>query len=114
MSLQKNLSNNMKDIRYNHGYSLTEFSTELAISRSSLQRILDGTSNPRMDTVEHIAKKLNMDPLSLLSHKGSKELQVAMPLLEVTDNLYGMPDVKKPRFLEMFQALVLYLTNSDS
>ena len=55
MVLQKNLSAAMKVIRAARKQSITEFSEDLGIARSSLQDILNGTGNPRMDTVEYIA-----------------------------------------------------------
>lgn len=67
MNLQKNFSNNMNVIHGSHSKTLTEFAEELCISRSSLQDILRGKCNPRIDTVEQIARQLGMDPLTLLS-----------------------------------------------
>ena len=107
MTLQKNLSNIMNAIRRNRDQSLTTFAKELDISRSSLQEILNGTGNPRMDTIEHIANRLNMDPLALLSCSYSEEqLEIAMPLLKITDTLSGLPEEKRHEFIVLFQGLL--------
>lgn len=66
MLLQKNLSSIMKMIYADRHQTLDEFSEELGISRTSLQKILKGTSNPTMDTIEQIAKELQVDPSELL------------------------------------------------
>lgn len=81
MNLQKNFSNNMNVIHGSHSKTLTEFAEELCISRSSLQDILRGKCNPRIDTIEQIARQLGMDPLTLLSHPDSGDLSP----------LYGLP-----------------------
>ena len=47
--------------------SLTEFSQELGIARSTLQEYLRGTSNPRADTIELIAEKLHCTPAELVT-----------------------------------------------
>lgn len=66
MSLRENLAHSMNIIRTARQLSICEFSEELYIARSTMQDILSGTGNPRMDTVEHIAEQLRIDPLALL------------------------------------------------
>lgn len=66
MSLRENLAHSMNIIRAARQLSICEFSEELYVARSTMQDILSGTGNPRMDTVEHIAEQLHMDPISLL------------------------------------------------
>lgn len=73
MALQKNLSAIMNVIRTSRNLSVTEFSEELGISRSYAQELLSGRGNPRMDTIEHIAARLRINPLVLLSCPYSKE-----------------------------------------
>lgn len=114
MTLQQNLSNAMNAIRYSRDYNLTEFAKELAISRSALQKILDGTANPRIDTIEHIAKQLDMNPLTLLCCSYSEEqMEVALPLLKISDQLFKLPDKDQQKFLELFKALVHLLIKPD-
>ena len=47
--------------------SITAFSDELQISRTALQDYLKGTGNPRVETVEYLAKRLNIEPVTLVS-----------------------------------------------
>ncbi len=65
--MQENLASTMNLIRSSRGLSITEFSEELGIARSSLQDLLMGRGNPRIDTVEYIARQLQVDPLALLA-----------------------------------------------
>ena len=67
MSIRENLARRLREIKEELGLSLTEFSEELEISRTLLQAILAGKANPRADTIEHIAKKLKISPISLLA-----------------------------------------------
>lgn len=114
MTLQKNLSTIMNTIRNNRDQTLTEFANELGISRSSLQEILNGNGNPRMDTVEHLANKLDMDPLALLSCSYSEQqLFTAVPLLQIGGSIMHLPEEKKRKFIELFHQMMLLLVDSD-
>ena len=67
MAMCKNLADRLNAIRKERNLSITEFSEELGIARSSLQSLLNGTGNPRTDTIEYIANQLGTDPVWLLS-----------------------------------------------
>lgn len=67
MRLQDILAQRLREIRQARGLTIQQFAEELAIARSSLQSILRGNSNPRIDTVELIAQNLHMTPAELLS-----------------------------------------------
>ena len=67
MAICENLAHRLNEIRKERSLSITEFSDELNISRSALQAILLCKANPRMDTIEHIASRLGVSPISLLS-----------------------------------------------
>lgn len=105
MALQKNLSDSMNLIRAKRQQSITEFSEELGISRSSMQEILKGTANPRIDTVEHIAKQLQMDPLILLSPENVHANPV-MPLVQTIQMISSMNPRQRQRFMALFAELV--------
>ncbi|MCQ4637161.1 helix-turn-helix domain-containing protein [Anaerovorax odorimutans] len=115
MTLQKNLATIMNAIRDTRDQTLTEFAKELDISRSSLQKILDGKGNPRIDTVEHLARHLDMEPLSLLSCSYMEEqLHVAIPLLQIGDEILKLPKDKRLQFVELFHKIMLLLADSDT
>ena len=67
MAMCKNLADHLNAIRLERKLSITEFSEELGIARSSLQLLLSGAGNPRADTVEFLADPLGTSPLWLLS-----------------------------------------------
>ncbi len=53
--------------------SLTEFSKELGIGKSSLQAYLNGQQNMRSDTIELIAEKLEITPAELVSYPAEQQ-----------------------------------------
>ena len=111
MVLQKNLSAAMKVIRAARKQSITEFSEDLGIARSSLQDILNGTGNPRMDTVEYIADQLNVSPMALLSGSFQDEqLQTALLLVQTIDAVSKLSEDQLLEFGELFQKMILLLT----
>ena len=67
MQIQHNMATVIRVVKEARGESLAEFSAELEISRSSLQEYLSGHGNPNISTVEHLADKLGVDPIFLLT-----------------------------------------------
>lgn len=86
MSIRENLSIRLQEIREKRGLSITDFSEELEISRSLLQAILSGKANPRADTIEHIAEKLQISPISLLAPPSVSQQEDRL-VQEVTDHV---------------------------
>jgi len=62
-------------IKAARGQTLDELAEELEISRSQLQRYLNGTGNFTVNTVEHMATKLKVDPIALMSSADFEEVQ---------------------------------------
>ena len=67
MSICEILALKLREIKEERGLSVVEFSEQLDISRSALQAILTCKGNPRTDTIEHIARKLGINPVYLLT-----------------------------------------------
>lgn len=67
MDIQRNIKYNLTAVMKKANMSLTEFAEELGIARSSLQHYLNGTSNPRADTIQLIADKLDIPVEALVS-----------------------------------------------
>jgi len=70
------LGENLNRIRKEKGLSITEFSEVLNMSRSALQCILNGSGNPRCDTIDHIARQLHMDVTHLVSAPDASVLRL--------------------------------------
>ena len=80
MSLSSNFSKNLSSMRKSCNSTLTEFAEEISVSRSYLQSALNGSCNPTLDTVEHIAEKLQVSPDLLLSFP-QKQDEDTIPLV---------------------------------
>ncbi len=53
MGIQENMSKSIRSLKEVQHKSLVELSEELEISRSTLQKYLDGHGNPSLKMVEH-------------------------------------------------------------
>ena len=105
--LQKNLSVMMNVIRRSRNLSITQFSEELGLSRSYTQALLNGRGNPRMDTIEHIASRLQINPLRLLCCSYSEEqLEIFLRLLLLIRRISALSSAKQTEFLVLFQKLL--------
>ena len=105
--LQKNLSVMMNVIRRSRNLSSTQFSEELGLSRSYTQALLNGRGNPRMDTIEHIASRLQISPLLLLCCSYSEEqLEIFLLLLILIRRFSALSSAKQTEFLVLFQKLL--------
>ncbi|NBI63075.1 XRE family transcriptional regulator [Clostridiales bacterium] len=107
MLLRKNLTDAMNALRRSRSLSITAFSEEVGISRSSMQALLNGTGNPRMDTVEHVAARLCLDPAVLLSGSLTRpQLDVAISLLRALDFFASFSDEEKEKFASLFLEMI--------
>lgn len=71
MQIEKNIAATLSAIKQARNETLSAFSKDLDIPLSTLQGYLKGTSSPRADTLEELAKKLGMTPAELVSGRSS-------------------------------------------
>ena len=96
MPLVETLSERLKEMRSKKGCSVAEFAEELGISRSSLQSLLNGKGNPRIDTIEHMAKQLGIDPLELLtSETDNSEMRKIRAFANILSNTAQLPTAQQ-------------------
>lgn len=91
MKIQQNIKHNLRFVMAERKITLAEFADELGIARSSLQCYLDGTSNPRADTIQLLAEKLDIPVHALVADFPFEDLssdqQNSLPLSELRDAL---------------------------
>lgn len=107
MGIQQNMADMMHIIKEKKGVSLAEFSKELEISCSTLQEYLSAQGNPTIQMVEHIAHKLELDPIALMA--GLFEPNQTKILLSLLDSIQGLsllPQQKKQKFAELLQQII--------
>jgi len=66
MGMRQIFAENLQAKRAMLGKNQEAFAEELEISRSELQKYLNGTGNPTIDKIEQIAEKIEMEPMDLL------------------------------------------------
>lgn len=107
MKIQENLAAIMCALKKQSGKSTSEFSEELEISRSSLQEYLTGTGNPSIATIEHLSKKLNVDPSCLVSSAFSTvQIDILFLLLDTWTALSELTAKQRRRFAELMTEII--------
>ena len=107
MEIQKNMAAVMLAMKEKQGKSLTELSEELEISRSALQEYLAGNGNPTLSTVEHLAEKLGIPPVALVSGTvPADRLSVLVTLLDGLNLLSGLSVTQRRRFAELLDEML--------
>ena len=99
MGIQENMSKSIRSLKEVQHKSLVELSEELEISRSTLQKYLDGHGNPSLKMVEHLAEKLHVDPIFLL--------------MDTIKELAKLPQSKRVLFAKRFLEII-HLWDDDS
>lgn len=114
MNLQQNLSNYLNAIRRHKNQSLTEFSQEIGVARSTLQELLRGTGNPRLDTIQVMADGLGVHSMELLSSEYSQQqIQFAYILLETIKTFSSLPKEKKTTAAYLFHELIMMMEDEQ-
>lgn len=107
MGIQQNMADMMNIVKRKRGISVVEFSEELGISCSALQEYLNAQGNPTVQMVEHIARKLELDPIALIAGLFEPDqIKILLLLLESTQELSRLPQPKKRKFAELLQQMV--------
>ena len=102
MEIQENMAAVIHALKEKRGQSLTELSEELEISRSALQEYLAGNGNPTLATVEHLAERLGIPSVALVSGTlPSGQFDVLMTLLDSLKLLSGLSADQRRRFTEL-------------
>ena len=94
MEMQDMLADRLKQKRALSHASLEEYSKELGISKSALQKYEAGTGNPTLATVQTIADHLHESPAQLLGMYSEEEMEAAglmFRTLEWSMGLSGEP-----------------------
>lgn len=114
VGIQENIAAVIKAIKETRHQSLAEFSDDLEISRSALQEYMAGTGNPRITTVEHLAEKLGIDPIVLVSATfNPTQLKILLLLLDTTQAVSDLSEPKRQRFAQLLLE-ILSLWEADN
>ncbi len=111
MNMNEILQLKMKILRKLSGASMTEFAEELEISRTSLQNIEIGKANPTLETIQQIAKKLEIPPMSLISDDYDvNQLYTAKSFLSSLHSFLQLSPEDQQEAMKLFERLVKILS----
>ncbi len=106
MLLSQNLSFFLSVVQAEEGLNLSELAQKLGVARSSLQKMLLCQGNPRLDTVERMARKLNVDPsLLLVCSRNEQQLEALSLLLEFLRMATGLSPDRRRKLAELLPEL---------
>lgn len=107
MSIQENMADMLRARRKLSGQSIDRWAENLEISPSTLQEYMKGSGNPTVKMVEHLAEKLEIDPIALMSGDIEPEQrQTVLLLLDTIQAVSVLPQPKRLRFAEQFLELI--------
>ena len=114
MELKRNFSENIRNFRTSRGSSLEEFADIVGIGKTTLQDIENGKANSTLDTIETIAKGLNVNPIVLLTEIGSPlEFAVLLSVLRISEYFAKLSIEKQIEAAGYLKNFILLLTESD-
>ena len=115
MQIQQNMATVIRVVKEARGESLAEFSAKLEISRSSLQEYLSGHGNPNISTIEHLAEKLGVDPIFLLTGtRPSDEMDSLLRKINQLSYLSRLDTDNRILFVEKLLELVQIWNEGDA
>lgn len=90
--------------------SLEEYSKELGISKSALQKYEAGTGNPTLATVQTIADHLHESPAQLLGMYSEEEMEAAGLMFRTLEWSMGLSEGSRRELAVLFRELSRFLS----
>lgn len=107
MGIRENMAEMMRLLKRYRRKTVEEFSEDLDISASTLQDYMGGRGNPTVIMIEHLAQKLGVDPITLISGKIEPEQsEIVCLLLDTIQAVADLPQPRRLKFAALFQELV--------
>lgn len=107
MGMLDNMADMLRALKESRGKTMEDLSEELGIAQSSLQDYLKGAGNPTVKMVEHMAEKLGISPIALVSGKMEPEqYQIVLLMADTVQAVSNLPQPKRLKFAELFLELV--------
>lgn len=105
MSIVKNISHALRWYKEVNKLTMSELASELGIAVSSLQSYMDGTANPRADTIELLARKMHLSVMEMVSGV-APEWEQAETMVRAAKEISGLPADRRERGVELFLQFV--------
>lgn len=105
MSITKSMSYALRKYKAANHLSMTALAAELGIAVSSLEGYMNGTANPRAETIEMITKKMNVSMIEMVSGP-APEWRRAETMVRAAKEISGLPADRRERGVELFLRFV--------
>lgn len=112
MPISENLAGILRRIRAERQLSYTGFAEELGIPKSSLEAYLNGTGNPRADTLELLAKELHVPITEIVSGPLPGQEQ-AETIMRAASLFSGLTPERRERGIQLFLELTALFAERD-
>ena len=113
MRICNNIANVIRAYKELSRKSYADCAKELGISCSALKDYAAGRRSPRMDTLEHLSKKLGVDPSLLISDSFTiNQLMVMNKLLELLGYVQKIPPEYQEEFCSLCVRIIQILSLS--
>lgn len=107
MGIRTNIANLIESRRKAQNLSMEEMAQELGIPRSSLQSYVKGSVNLRADTIELLARKLELEPEDLITNlKDDPSWQKARQVACAAQEIASLSKVHRAEGIDHFLNLV--------
>lgn len=105
MSIGKNLAASILQFKLDHRLSTVELASELHLAVSTTQEYLNGNGNPRADTLEMLAQRMNISIIELISSTppGLEQTQNAV---HAAKELAALPPDRREKGVRLFLEMV--------
>lgn len=112
MLIAKGLSYALRKYKEVNHLSMTALAAELGIAVSSLEGYMSGTANPCAETIEMIAKKMNVSIIEMVSGP-APEWEQAETMVRAAKEISGLPADRRERGVELFLQFVALFTGDN-
>lgn len=109
MSIVKNIAHALRRYKEVNKLSMCELASELGIAVSSLQGYMDGTANPRADTIDLLAQKMHLSVMEMISGP-ALECERAEIIVRAARTIAELPVEKQEKGIQLFLQLVALFT----
>lgn len=112
MSISKNMAVILRRYKAVQDLSVSEMADELGIAKSILEDYLHGKGNPRADTLDLLARKLDV-PLTEIVSGPLPGQEQAETIIRAAGVFSGLPPERRERGIQLFLELAALFSEED-
>lgn len=113
MSISKNIAQALQRYKSAQDLSVSELADELGVAKSILVEYLHGNGNPRADTVDLLAKKLDIPVMEIVSGPLPGQEQ-AETVVRAVQAISGLDPERRERAAQLFLELVSLFSDDQA